>query len=315
MKSSAAPRERESAREAPFWLAPSSYWLPAHLPTSAWWTHAPFAAWLVDALRPDTAIELGSHFGFSTFAFAEAAKRLGHDMTFFALDTWAGDDHAGYYGEDVYASVEAIAREDYPDTVRLVRGWFADSRPGFGDRSVDLLHIDGRHAYEDVLADYSEWRGVVREGGVILFHDIAERDSGFGVWRLWSEIAEPGRSFAFEHGHGLGVLAVGDPAAPGLRSLFAADGTTAERIRADFARLGSAIARQAWLETLPAEVEHLRAAVGQIAADADRLSGEVGHHTERISAMEASTSWRVTAPLRALGAKILPRRTHGVDEH
>ena len=55
-----------------------------------------------------------------------------------------------------------------------------------------------------------DWRSTVRDGGVILFHDIAERENGFGVWRLWEEIAEPGRSFTFEHGHGLGVLAVGD---------------------------------------------------------------------------------------------------------
>ena len=307
MKSSAMPPARESAREAPFWLAASSYWLPKHLPTSAWWTHSPFAAWITDVLRPRRVVELGSHFGFSTFAFAEAAKRLGHDMTVFALDSWVGDDHAGFYGEDVYAYVEAITREDYPDVVQLVRGWFIESRPRFADASVDLLHIDGRHAYEDVLADYSEWRSVVRDGGVILIHDIAERENGFGVYRLWDEIAEPGRSFAFEHGHGLGILAVGEPTSPGLRALLAADDATAGRVRADFERLGRVVARQAWLETLPMEVDQLRAAVASIATRVDHLSEEVNRRAEHIAAMEASTSWWVTAPLRAIGARIAQR--------
>ena len=64
-----------------FWLTPTSYWSPAHLPASAWYTHTPFAAWLVDTLRPRSIVELGTHFGCSCFAFAEAAKRLGHELS------------------------------------------------------------------------------------------------------------------------------------------------------------------------------------------------------------------------------------------
>lgn len=285
----------------PFWLTPAAYWMPAHLPVSAWYTHGPFAAWLVDTLRPQTIVELGTHYGYSCFAFAEAARRLGLSTTVNALDTWQGDDHAGHYGEEVYEFVSGVARREYPDNVRLLRGWFSQSRPAFADSSIDLLHIDGRHAYEDVVADYDEWRSGVRDGGVILFHDIAERDNDFGVWRLWEELAESGRSFTFEHGHGLGVLAVGEISVDPLRAFFGADEATATRIRADFVKLGELIERQVWLESLPGALEDARAEAQRRDLHEDDLERTLAQQQRRIEELTSSTSWRVTAPLRAVG--------------
>lgn len=293
--------------DVPFWLTPPAYWLPSHYPVSAWLTHAPFASWIVAALRPASIAELGTHYGFSCFVFAEAVKRLRLPSIVSALDSWEGDDHAGFYDETVYDSVDAVVKADYPDSVRLVRGWFSESRSHFPDRSIDLLHIDGRHAYEDVLTDYTEWLPTVRDGGVILFHDISEREKGFGVWKLWEEIAEPGRSFTFEHGHGLGVLGVGDVASPGLQALFDADAATADRIRDDFSRLGDVVARQAWLESLPAEFDRVNALAHERALHVNELSAALAAQAEYIDSLTSSTSWRVTAPLRAVGKLRSPR--------
>ena len=285
----------------PFWLTSAAYWVPPHLPVSAWYTHTPFAAWLIDVLRPQAVAELGTHFGCSCFAFAEAAKRLGHTCTIHAVDTWQGDDHAGYYGREVFDDVSRVAATDYSGSVQLVRARFDEARQGFADGSLDLLHIDGRHGYEDVRADYVGWLPALRDGGVILFHDIAERENGFGVWQLWEEIAQPGRSFAFDHGHGLGVLAVGDVRVPELQALFGADEDTAERIREDFARLGAEVERQAWLETLPAELESVHEELARRSRHEQDLEQRLAAHVAHIDALERSTSWRVTTPLRALG--------------
>lgn len=243
----------------PAWLSPTSYWQPAHIVTSAWLEHAPFAFWLVDAVRPRSVVELGTHHGFSCFVFAEAVKRLGLDADIHALDTWAGDDQAGFYGEEVYASVRAIVESDYPGRVHLLRGWFADSRPAIGDGTVDLLHIDGRHGYDDVREDFEEWITVVRDGGIVLFHDIEERENGFGVWRLWEELAAEHPSFAFTHGHGLGIIGVGAVESAAVRELFAADAATRARIRAQYEALGAVVSRQAALEAMPAEIDSLHA--------------------------------------------------------
>ena len=243
----------------PFWLTASSYWVPAHFSDSAWVSHAPFAFWLMDVLRPRSIVELGTFQGFSCFVFAEGARRLGLDCSISALDSWEGDDHAGHYGDWVYAAVASVATKDYPDSVRLVRGYFEQSRPLFSDDSVDLLHIDGRHGYEDVLADFTAWQSTVRQGGIILFHDIAEHERGFGVWKLWEELRGQHPSFEFEHGHGLGVLAIGEGHAAPLRALFEADDATATRIRAEYERLGAVVERWSWLEAMPAELDKINA--------------------------------------------------------
>jgi hypothetical protein len=290
-----------------FWLGPASYWQPEYITTSAWITHAPFASWLMEVLRPRGVIELGTHYGFSCFVFAEAARRLGLDTSILALDSWVGDDQAGLYGEEVYESVAAISRSDYPDTVDLLRGWFSQSRPQVADRSADLLHIDGRHGYEDVTEDYEQWRSTVRDGGIILFHDIAERVDGYGVWRLWEELSAKYPSFAFEHGHGLGVLAVGEPPKGPLAELFTADAETSSMIRRDYERLAARIERTVWLETKPAEVESLHEVVDVLQHQIADLRREVEDLERAVKGYRSSASWQVTRPLRAIADSVRRR--------
>lgn len=290
----------------PEWISPASYWQPPHIVTSAWLEHAPFAFWLVDALRPRRIVELGTHYGFSFFVFAEAVKRLGIDTEVIALDTWKGDDQAGFYGDDVHASVKKVVESEYGDHTRMLRGKFSESRPLIEDDSVDLLHIDGRHGYEDVKEDFESWLGTVRRGGVVLFHDISERDPGFGVWKLWEEISSASPSFAFTHGHGLGVLAVG-PVVERLHVLFAAHGSEAVSIRAQYEQLGARITRQAEFEAMPAEIESLHESVASLVTEIARLQAVVAQREREIVEYQRSTSWRVTRPLRAVG-RVLRRR-------
>lgn len=291
----------------PVWISPASYWQPAHIVTSAWLEHAPFAFWLVDAMRPRRIVELGTQYGFSFFVFAEAVRRLGIGTEVIALDTWKGDDQAGFYGDDVHASVKMIAESEYGDHTRLLRGYFSESRSLIEDDSVDLLHIDGRHGYEDVKEDFTSWLGTVRHGGVVLFHDIAERDRGFGVWKLWEEISSASPSFTFTHGHGLGVLALG-PVVDRLQALFAARGSEAESIRARYEQLGARITRQAAFEAMPAEIESLHETVASLTTEIAHLQVVVADREHEIAEYQRSTSWRITRPLRAAG-RVLWRRT------
>ena len=45
---------------------------PPVITPSGWIEHGPFAAWLVEATSPDLLVELGTHWGYSFFAFCEA---------------------------------------------------------------------------------------------------------------------------------------------------------------------------------------------------------------------------------------------------
>lgn len=125
-----------------------------------------------------------------------------HGGTLFALTHAAGDDA-------ILVSVD-LPREGYRRTraplyrsfarerqqVRLVR---ADShrtetveavRSALDARPVDFLLIDGDHSYDGVRRDYELYTPLVREGGLIAFHDIVEGapENVGGVPRFWREV-------------------------------------------------------------------------------------------------------------------------------
>ncbi|HYI32431.1 MAG TPA: class I SAM-dependent methyltransferase [Glaciibacter sp.] len=286
--------------DGPAWIRDTSYWKPRHLVPSAWHEHAPFAYWLVDAIRPASIVELGTHSGFSYFVFCEAVTRLGLNTRTWALDTWEGDDHAGFYGEDVFTSVSSI-NAGYAQFSTLLRGYFDDSLDSFEDGSVDLLHIDGRHGYDDVRHDFETWLPKMSARGVVILHDIAEHQEGFGVWRLWDEISERYPSFAFAHGHGLGVLAVGSHVPEALLSFLDSSPDRAEAVRSVYEDLGAAVSLQYSVELQAARTqplcEHNEEADQQLARAAERIHDL----QQQIDELRSSTSWRVTAPLRAVG--------------
>lgn len=176
---------------------------------SAWWGHVPFAHWLVAALRPRMIVELGTHNGASFAAFCESVQRSKIAAQCFAVDTWQGDEHAGMYGEEIYADLKHFVAARYNAFAELVRSTFDEAQPYFMDGSIDLLHIDGLHTYEAVKHDFETWLPKLSDRGVVIFHDINVRERDFGVWRLWTELRQRHDGFEFSHAHGLGVLLVG----------------------------------------------------------------------------------------------------------
>jgi hypothetical protein len=188
---------------------------------SAWYGHIPFAHWIVGVLKPRTVVELGTQHGVSYSALCEAVVRNGLTSRCYAIDTWRGDDQAGYYGEQVYWDLRRFNDEHYNDFSELLRCTFDEALPYLSDASVDLLHIDGLHTYEAVRHDFENWRPKLSDGAVVLFHDTNVRERDFGVWRLWEELRVQFPSFEFLHGHGLGLLAVGSSVPPGRSALLA----------------------------------------------------------------------------------------------
>lgn len=190
-------------------------------PYPFWVEHIPFAFFLVDSLRPRLLVELGVQSGNSFNAFCQAVKTLGAGTRCYGIDTWKGDEHTGAYDAAILADLEAYQRREYAEFASLLRMTFDQALEYFSDGSVDLLHIDGYHTYDAVRQDFDTWLPKMSDRGVVLFHDIAVRERGFGVWRLWEEISPQYPSLAFHHGYGLGVLAVGAAVPEDFRSLLA----------------------------------------------------------------------------------------------
>ncbi|MBN8908323.1 MAG: class I SAM-dependent methyltransferase, partial [Rhodospirillales bacterium] len=112
---------------------------------SAWYGHVPFAGWIVRAARPRSIVELGTHAGVSYAAFCEAVLQEGLDARCYAIDTWQGDEHAGFYGESVFEELREFHDARYGGFSRLIRCSFDAALSQIADHSFVLLHIDGRH--------------------------------------------------------------------------------------------------------------------------------------------------------------------------
>ena len=187
---------------------------------SAWSKHIPFGMLLVDLVRPAQLVELGTHRGTSFCAFCQAVKELNLDCQCFAVDNWKGDEHAGFYGPEIMADLQGHIALRYKSFSSLIQAQFDDACEMFADQSIDLLHIDGFHTYEAVRHDFDSWLPKMSKRGVVVLHDVAERGHDFGVWRLWAELkAQYSHHFELYHGHGLGVVAVGDTVPEGLLAL------------------------------------------------------------------------------------------------
>lgn len=143
---------------------------------SPWSGHRFFIYDFIRAFQPETIVELGSYYGCSAFAMAQAIKDGGLSSTLWAVDTWQGDDFTqSDYRQDVYSAFCEVKDTCYPDShIKMLRTTFDEAVQGFESGVVDVLHIDGSHHYKDVEHDFTHWKDRLKPDGIALFHDISE---------------------------------------------------------------------------------------------------------------------------------------------
>src|SRR6266480_6178828 len=170
----------------------------------AWSMHLPFAWDLIAEFKPRVFVELGVYRGESYFGFCQSVAENGVAARCYGVDTWRGDIHMGSYGPEIGCEVEQYNRR-YSSFSKLLKMTFDEALSHFADDTIDLLHIDGGHQYEEVKHDFESWLPKLSKRGIVLLHDVTVKEADFGVWRLWQEIARKGNSFVFQFGHGLGL--------------------------------------------------------------------------------------------------------------
>ena len=211
-----------------FGLPPSRFLPRRYKPRNvgSWSGHLAFASDLIAATQPSIIVELGTHWGEAYFTFCQTVDELGLSSLCYAVDHWQGDEHAGQYGEEVFDDVSQYNERYYRQFSYLLRKSFDDALSQFAEDSIDLLHIDGLHTYEAVSHDFNSWLPKVKQGGIILLHDICPKHQDFGVWRFWDEIkAEFPDTFEFHHSWGLGVVGKGRITRGSLLSELLFDGS------------------------------------------------------------------------------------------
>ena len=292
----------------------------------------PFAFFAVAALRPRIMVELGTWKGDSYCALCQAVETLELETRCYAVDTWEGDAHTGRYGPEILEDLRAHHDPLYggsfsqPAPADVRRGGAAASRTARSTCSTSTARTATRPS---PTTSRRGCRSSASEGSSCFTTRACARPiSASGASGTSSRATYPG--FAFPHGHGLGVLAVGrdvdadfldflaaansDPLAArffsALGSRIAATGPRATRPRRGRAeaeaaaqppRLAAAVERGA-----TARRADRRGELDALRAERDRLETQLRALDLDLANVVHSISWRVTAPLRR--AKRMSRR-------
>jgi hypothetical protein len=279
-------------------MSAASFWTPIWVPPeSSWLEHAPFGFWLIDALRPHSIVELGTRSGYSFAVFCQAVQTLSLDCRCYGVE----DARTESYSEETFRAISDHIDTRYKSFSSLIRSDLDQTRAQFADESVDLLHIDRCHSYKAALADFILWRSCLSKSGVVLFHHTNVRQEGFGVARLWQELARDHKHFEFVHGLGLGVLGTGEAFPAALEYLF---GSTREpqvvnQIRFAYSQLGSLISLRSQCSDperrlRQRDLEHTKASarLAEMELELRRLSTRQAYLTALASLREAEISSR-----------------------
>ncbi|PYS24316.1 MAG: glycosyl transferase family 1 [Acidobacteria bacterium] len=272
---------------------------PVRLASTAWAAHIPFAMLLIDLLRPRAVVELGTFTGVSYCAFCQAVEELKLDTRCYAIDSWRGDEHSGFYGDEILADLKRHHDPLYGAFSSLIESSFDEALDNFEDGAIDLLHIDGYHTYDVVKHDFKSWLPKMSDRGVMLLHDTNVRERDFGVWRLWEEIKIRYPHFEFIHQHGLGVVSIGPNVPDELHSLVNASEAEAQMIRAFFEQIGERLKlrldrvhQQKVIDNLFTEVATRDSSLADRDATVMALTDELTARDARINAILTCRAWR-----------------------
>jgi hypothetical protein len=176
---------------------------------------------LVELLRkhPMTnMLEIGSEAGGTFYLWCRLTAIGGLKIS---LDLPSGDSGSGKYRTPQALNSRTTEFKRWAANVHVVTGdsheqksrQAVDDLLDRGRKQLDFLFIDGDHSYEGAKADFEDYKGFVRPGGLIAFHDIVDseyhRARGCYVAQLWKEIQGAKQEImAGECWGGIGVLTV-----------------------------------------------------------------------------------------------------------
>ncbi len=183
--------------------------------TQGWGSVHPFLTDTIGEIRPRIVAEMGVWKGGSTLTMASTLKSLDLDAVVIAVDTWLGSwDH---WENDMWFEHLKFER-GYPTLMRtfmtnVIKSELQDFvvplpldslnavhvLRAFGI-ALDLVHIDGSHAYEAVSADIRAWWSLLRPGGVLIGDDYDTGGSWPDVRRAYDDFFAAQGLVPFEYG-------------------------------------------------------------------------------------------------------------------
>ena len=150
------------------------------------WMSGEELEWLFQqAKKMELIVEIGCWKGRSTHALLSGCPGI-----VYAVDTWKGNPN-----ELNSAHHEALEHDIYPiflenvghfKNLKAIRGYSVDVAEEFYDNSVDMVFIDGCHAYDDVLADIKAW--LPKTTKLICGHDRGQDGVPAAIAEVFGEV-------------------------------------------------------------------------------------------------------------------------------
>jgi len=136
---------------------------------------------LVASLDPKVIVEIGCDLGGTLFAW----RWTGADVYGITLPEQDNTYQQG--GQDGPLATHGATVHEGDSHDKKARAWLRSELRG---RPVDVLVLDGDHSTEGLQTDLAMYRPLVRDGGLILVHDIASYgDPRAEVWKVWPGVA------------------------------------------------------------------------------------------------------------------------------
>jgi hypothetical protein len=123
-------------------------------------------------------VEVGNYLGRSLCSLGDVARQSGKRFTLIGVDSCLGSGPEGPRGKDYHGAAVAkgggtlagllhknIIECGYADTISVIVSDSVTASTFFADRSIDWVHLDGRHDREHVQADIAAWLPKVKVGG------------------------------------------------------------------------------------------------------------------------------------------------------
>lgn len=150
--------------------------------------------WLANEVKktePKNILEIGTERGGSMYIWDRIAyrgKRISVDMCDKYTKTFRelAFKKAGTFNNITFIEGDSHSKETYDKVVKEL-----------GGARVDFLFLDGDHSYEGVKQDFEMYSPLVKEGGLIGFHDVIESEQNKKtntlVYKFWQELPKKKR--------------------------------------------------------------------------------------------------------------------------
>lgn len=140
-------------------------------------------------LKPQTVVEIGSEYGGTLWYWLKHAPA---GATVINVDPLLRDP-----GFSLELAWQSWCPLDV--TLKTIVGYSQDKADEVGQMvdEVDFLFIDGDHTYKGAKKDWELYAPMVREGGLIAFHDLIPAMPHHGIHQLFNELKKDHEAYEY----------------------------------------------------------------------------------------------------------------------